>query len=390
MSAAIAQTAVRTTRGQLLRVALANSVGFSTTTAVPLWIGTIASHLGVPASWPSVIASLQLACAAAGNITGSIMFRNQPAPKIGLIAAVTGAVGYMLAAIPNAATFAIGCALSGAALGVLLSATNRIVATTDAVHKGYSLVMIVEVAFAVSFYMLVPLIIRELGLMSLFVVLMVLAVTAAAMMLTLIRLGTIEGSGTRPRAAGQQRLRPLLVLLAFSIFFSGQSAVWSRILSVGELVGLGGVTTGRVMAGAALTGLCGALLAGMIGERFGVTKPLLVSGAALAGILLITVYTHSPLVFGVSATTIMLVTMFTVPYVFTTLARFDTVGRWASAGPAFLLIGTAIGPSVAAYTLTEGTFLDVGHTAAALVVTAAAMFGIANAGEQHQTLRGDR
>ena len=363
----------RTDRNRLLRLALANSTGFSATTAVPLWIGLIAPLLGVASSWPSVIASLQLACAAAGNIGASMALRRHPAEKIAVVAALISSAGSLLAAIPLASSFAVGCAINGAALGVLLSATNRIVATTEAVHEGYSLLMVVEVMFAASFYIVMPLVIRQFGLASLFLMLMLLGLTVAALMRGL------SASASQPRnvcAADNPGSsgRAMLMLLAFAIFFSGQSAVWSRVLSIGALLGLDAVQVGRVMALSVLTGLLGAMLAKLIGERFGITKPLLASCALLGAVLLINVHTTSTLLFAVSATCIMLLTMFTVPYVFTSLARLDRSGRWASAGPAFLLIGTAIGPSIAAYTLNSGTFSDVGKLACILVLAAAAMF----------------
>src|SRR5580704_15970360 len=67
----------------VVRLALVNSVGFSASTIVPLWLGDISAHLGAPAWYGGFVATLQLAACALMNVGTPFVFRSVTPIRLG-------------------------------------------------------------------------------------------------------------------------------------------------------------------------------------------------------------------------------------------------------------------------------------------------------------------
>lgn len=374
----------------LLRISLANSIGFSASTAVPIWIAGIGTHFGFPPWGPGAVATGQLACAALFNAATPWLFRRPHLGRLAFVAAAVALLGNGLAWLGSSSAFIAGCLLSGAGFGVLLNVTNRLVASSSAPQRGYAMVQLVETLFCIGFYLIVPLIAERFGTLSVFAALAVLC-AAVFLLLAGVPVSAPRGSEATVRdevhvsAEGEiVALRrngappnvgaAVLTLFAATLIFTGYTCVSSSLVLIGAAVGLNVLWVGRIMALGLLAGLGGAMLARGLGERAGLLLPLLAGASVLGGDMLVVTLGGGAVTFIGGAIVLFIGSVFVVPYIFALLAGLDESGRWASIGPAFVLSGVALGPGIAGAVSRGADFATLGYVALACVVGAMTLF----------------
>lgn len=367
-----------TPRQRLLILAFSNSVGFSATTALALWITTIDQLLTVPTWWGSLVGSLQLAFAALANLIAPYLFRNLTCEQLVRVSAFAAMIsGAVMALSMNPWLFAVAAIGLGVSFGLMLSGSNALLARSHSVQGAYATAQICEVAFAASFYFLAGIIIAAFGLRSVFVTLSLLglAVMGLIHLLALREKSPRDAPGTSP--AGSFDWRIPVAAAAFIVFFVGQSAFYQHQVAIGNLLGIEHVAMSRIMTIATIGGLSGAVASKLIGMRFGVMAPVIVTTAVLSCVLILAPATNDKIIFAACAVSVQALTMATVPYLFTLLAKLDATGRFPSRGPALLLIGVAGGPLLAEFFLGLGGYKIGGLAGAALVLVSGGLFVLA-------------
>lgn len=359
--------------GLVVRLALVNSIGFSSSTVVPLWLGDIGAHLGVSTEYGGLAATLQLVACAGSNLATSVLLRTTDPIRLIRIGLFCACAANALAALANAPLFLISCVCAGASLGAALNATNRVVAGFERVQQAYAVFQVTEVCFAASLFFVASAIAQGYGVGAIF------AATAVANALGCCLVGRRElptahsqsreiGGISAPWALGVSGL------VALMVFFVGQSTVNSFMIPIGRDIGLPTPTISRLLSSGLLSGLLGAFGARVLGERLGTLAPVVAVIVILAAMFPALTAIHSPTLFAMAALLLPSCTIFVVPYFFTSLARFDRLGRYSSVGPAFLLLGVAAGPSVAVHVQSEWGFRAVGPLAAAVLVFGGLIF----------------
>jgi hypothetical protein len=382
----------------LLRIALANSVGFSASTAVPIWVGSVGAHFGFPSWGAGAVATGQLACAALLNATTPWLFREAHLKKLAFVAAAVALLGNGLAWVGSSSVFIAGCLLCGAAFGVLLNVTNRLVAGSSAPQRGYAVLQLVEVLFCIGFFLGVPPIVERFGSLSVFAA---LAALCAGVFLLLAGVpvsapGGSEGDAPVSAEGRVVKLKPggappntgaaVLSLCATVLLFAGQSSVNASLVSIGAAVGLNVLWVGRVISLGLLASLCGAIFARGLGERAGLLRPLLAGAGVLGSAMLVVTLGRGAAAFIGGAIVLFMGIVFVVPYIYALLAGLDKAGRWASIGPAFVLTGWALGPGIAGVVIRGVDFTTLGYVALACVAAAMTLFLCA----QRARLRAER
>jgi divalent metal cation (Fe/Co/Zn/Cd) transporter len=201
--------------------------------------------------------------------------------RLAFLAAAVALLGNGLAWLGSSSGFIAGCLLCGAAFGVLLNVTNRLVAGTSAPQRGYATVQLVEVLFCIAFYLVVPPIIERFGTLSVFAVLGALCV-GVFVLLADVPVGAAGRSEVAKRHGTPANTgAAVLSLCAATLLFAGYSCVNSSLVSIGAAAGLSVLWVGRVMASGLFAGLGGAIFARALGERAGVLLPLLVCAAII-------------------------------------------------------------------------------------------------------------
>jgi predicted MFS family arabinose efflux permease len=148
-------------------------------------------------------------------------------------------------------------------------------------------------------------------------------------------------------------------LLAFLIFFSGQSATWAFLERAGREIDLSHENIGAILAGLKVVGGIAAAAPIIIAERLGHRWPFI---ASLIG----TVLGCAVLYVSDDATSYIVGSwvwefFFTVMFCYTTAAvsRIDSSGRIVALVPGAIGLGGAIGPTVAGYLKTGPGFLSI-------------------------------
>ncbi len=335
----------------LVRLALVNSIGYAGSTIVPLWVGDIGSRMGMPGWFGGAVASAQLLAAAVLNLLTPLLFRAVPPSRLARWALPTAALLFLLTLASNPILFACGCLGGGACLGVVLNATNRIIAGSAEVQKGYSIFLLTEGVFSASMFYSGALLSQHMGLNAVFLTLPAVTLLGTCLMASLPHHQLVVAE-LAPRARRGLSLQPAIGLLALFVCFCGQSCINASTLTLARAAGVSVSAASAALAISVIIGLSGAVVSKQVGERFGVRRPILAATMALALVVSVMTETGSPVAFYVGLFWVQLTTLFILPYFFTMLARLDETGRTASIGPAFLLGGVAVGPSLATLILT--------------------------------------
>jgi len=157
-----------------------------------------------------------------------------------------------------------------------------------------------------------------------------------------------------------------MALLAMLVYFAGQGVVWAYLFLIGQSGGLGEqqVATGLMMS--QFAGIGGAMLAAVLGNRFGRSIPLLLGIVGGAACLYFLVGEFALIVFVVAIAVYNFAWNLVHPFLLASMASFDRRGRVVVYAVAMQMIGLAVGPALAAAVISEGDFTNVNWLGAAL------------------------
>ncbi|MEA3177536.1 MAG: hypothetical protein QOI59_1059 [Gammaproteobacteria bacterium] len=330
----------------VVRLACVNALGFSASTVMPLWLGSIAKELGMPPWFAGAAVFAQLGGAAIFNLATPFLFRNVPPLNLARIAFAIAALAYLAAMTHSPYIFIVACLVCGSALGTVLNVTNRLMGSVDHVQKGYAIFVMLEIVVAVSLFLTSAGLIDRVGLFAVFPVVSVSAVLGALLLWKLPIAALIEG---RPAMPGDPALRrgAVLTLASFALFFVGQAALNSFMPTIGIASGLSTLQASQLIGLSMPCGFVGALLARVVGERVRPVVPVMITVIVLACTALLLAAAPSRVMFIIGVVVLAITTLFSLPYFFAQLGSFDPNGRYTSFGPAMMLVGLALGPSSA-------------------------------------------
>ncbi|MGD9809847.1 MAG: hypothetical protein AB7U35_00755, partial [Sphingobium sp.] len=310
-------------------------------------------HFGMPSWFAGITVALQLGGAALFNLSAPRLFRGRQLLPLARGAMVVAGAAYLLALVPNPAIFLVAALISGSALGVVLNVINRLMGSAEHVQHGYAMFVLMEVVVATLLFLIGAALIERLGLIFIF------AETAAATGIALLLLMHLPIDGAMPHEVGETDpdARPyagFMGLAAFALFFIGQATINSFMPVVGQAAGLSPAASNQIIGLGMPFGLAGGLLARIAGERLKPVIPVLVVITLLACAAPMLAFLQDVSIFRVGVILLACSTMFVVPYFFAQLGAFDHMGRFTGFGPAMMLTGLAIGPSIAV--LLRGSF----------------------------------
>ena len=357
----------------LVRLALVNSIGYSGSTIVPLWVGGVSLHMGMPPWFGGAVATGQLAAAALFNLLTPILFPAIHPARLAKVALAGATVVFLFAVTGQSLIFTLACVAGGACLGLALNATNRIIAGSAEVQKGYSIFLLTEGVFSASLFYAGALLWRRVGLNAVFLTLPAVACVGAIVMTSLPGAQIFCRPALVNVSSRRMELHPILGMLALFLFFCGQSCMTASTLALGAEAGMSPQTASALLAINVIVGLLGAAAARLLGERFGVRGPIMTATLILMCVVTAMTQAPAPAMFFLGVMWLQVTTLFIVPYFLTLLARLDDTGRAASVGPAFLLAGVAIGPSLAAGVIGRWSPAALGPAASSALLCSAAL-----------------
>jgi predicted MFS family arabinose efflux permease len=354
-------------------LAVANAVGFSGTTALPLWLASLPAEGLVSPGLAGVLGSGEILLIALATLAASTLGDRIPSRRLATAAALTALAGDLLSLVPHPAALVLGRLVAGLGAGALLGAVTGFAARGPDAQKTLATMQLGLMIFATGFYLVVPTAARATGGLVIFAGLAVAAAAATACCWTWLPKaeGVIEGRSKATGARASMRFIPAAAIgcLAVALAFVGQSAVWSFIVAIGQAKGFSMQTVGGVLAVCAAINIAGPLAGRLLGERLGLVAPMLVAIGLLGLDAFLVADASGFAAFSVGTVLLVLLPGFALPYAFAFLGRIGD-DRYAGAGPAFLMLGSAAGPAIAVGVSRSASLATLGLIAAVIVFSA--------------------
>lgn len=315
-------------------------IGFSGTSAVPLWLGTLSSFANVR-GW---VASAEILLVGVGSLVAAAFASRLGARRTCVWGAALALAGNLLSMAPYVSAFVAGRCVAGFTLGAVLASVSALAAERDDAQKAFSAMFFGQAAFTAIFYFVVPELMVGLGERTVFAV---LALTTLLGGIVLWRY--IPGRG--PVQARRARFRPvpraIVMLLGVGALFVGQSMAWISLFTIARVNGFDDILTSRIMAFASIGMMAGPLIAGLTGSRLGLRGPIIAFAVLLSFDVAIITHLDTVVPFAAAAAGLVLLPAFGLPFA-TALVGREGSAEHAGVMPAVITFGSAIGPALAA------------------------------------------
>ena len=319
---------------------------------IPLLLGAMVSDRGYTEQQAGLIASADLGGYAVMTFITAMFLIRRDWRRLALVGvAIMFVANLASTAVAAAGAFAAVRFLSGIGAGMLAAVATVSLGQTENPDRSYGLLFAASLLFGTAGLWGLPLLLERTGLDGAYVF-----IAALAVLVGLLTFGLQQGvpPSTTAGAAGAPRPRPvlaMLILLAITLFWAHQNALYAYMERIGNASGLSAQFIGFTLGLANLTGFAGAALVAWAGSRFGRLIPLLVSTAiqlvcvwALSG-------TVSSVGYLVAIAVISLSWNVVNPMQIGVLAGVDRGGRLLALSSTVIGVGLAIGPALGAAVL---------------------------------------
>jgi len=364
---------VRIARFEVAALCLGNALGSLGAGTIPLWVAALLKAELLTSSTVGWLASGEVFLIAMGVLSVSAWGRYASPRRVAAIAAAVVVIANVLALYPTAQTLVMGRLLSGVAMGALLASVTGLAARRPDAQRILALMQSAMVGLVSVVYFVSPALIERFGTGGLFTGLAAIAaVMVIAALLGLPATATVPISMTR--AAAARKLAPLIGCLALTAVLIGQSTIGTYIITIGNGLGFDTRRMGFLLGIAFPLALLGPLAAHRLGERVGLLRLLVFGQVLLAIDFFFLVKAATSLLLCLLMAGLGLCVQFCVPYAVTLLGRLDVSGRFASAAPAFMMIGAAAGPALGSKIISMSGFQALALVAASCIAVAIALF----------------
>ena len=280
---------------------------------------------------------------------------------------------------------------TGMATGTIVPLSYVIVGLTIAKDRNFALILMSLMVYAAVVFEALPSVFEALG----FTGLMQFFAAFASLGLLVVRNLPVSGE-ERQEAASDAitlpwRFRGMALVTMFA-YFVATFGIWAYLSLIGKDGGLSDAQAGNALSLSQFFGIGGALVAMLLGSRFGRAWPLAVGLGGSQVVLLMLDGFQGAAGFMVAACLFNLLWNFTHPYLLGAQASFDRSGRQVTYATAMQMWGIAAGPAVAGWLLEDGTYSDViwmsaGCMALAMVLIQAPVLKAARAMENGRGAR---
>ena len=319
---------------------------------IPLLLGAMVSDRGYTEQQAGLIASADLGGYAVMTFITAMFLIRRDWRRLALVGvAIMFAANLASTAVASAGAFAAVRFLSGIGAGMLAAVATVSLGQTENPDRSYGLLFAASLLFGTAGLWGLPLLLERTGLDGAYVF-----IAALAVLVGLLTFGLQQGvpPSDASDATGAPRPRPVLavlILLAITLFWAHQNALYAYMERIGNASGLSAQFIGFTLGLANLTGFAGAALVAWAGSRFGRLIPLLLSTAiqlvcvwALSG-------TVSSVGYLVAIAVISLSWNVVNPMQIGVLAGVDRGGRLLALSSTVIGVGLAIGPALGAAVL---------------------------------------
>lgn len=344
---------IRLTSIQLVAMTGVLLLAFTASLGMPFNIDAIALSFDASNTTAGLVASVEMAAIAAGNLTFARLATRLSAQRIYFAGVVTVVTLNLLSVIVPTTTLLIACrAPAGFALGAVVATVMTTAARSHKPELTFGIinsmvgVMGVFIAFilprALDLYRVMPASLSFSEVDGLYFVYAICSLFALFFIAATPRtepLGLDGSGGVKPRL-----MVGWLGLVGLGIVFFGHGTLALFIVKIGRAIPLTPEVIGYVFMAGSVVGIGLPLLTGFLGTRFNALLPIMLILAVIAAAAVMLASAASPVEFFVLAPLYAMLPIGIMPIFLGCLSRVDPTGSLAGSHAAFVLIGGATAP----------------------------------------------
>jgi predicted MFS family arabinose efflux permease len=336
---------------------------------VPLLVGAMVADRGFTDAQAGLVASADIAGYAAATFVTAmwlIRWNSRRLALFGVFIMIVANLGSPF--VSGGIAFAAIRFGSGIGAGILAALATVFLGQTDEPDRNFGFLFAGCLLFGTAALWGLPVLLERSGLNGAYVLIALLALLVGFVALTLPQASDSQTPSGGTTLQGPGRWLVGSVLLAITLFWAQQNAIYAYVERIGNASGLSAQFIGFTLGLANLTGFAGASLVAWMGSRFGRAVPLIASVMvqllclwALAGRV------SSP-AYLLALGSLSLAWNVVNPLQLGILAAVDHGGRALALASTVIGVGLAIGPALGAAVLDGSNYVSVLRLAAALVL----------------------
>jgi predicted MFS family arabinose efflux permease len=353
------------------------TVGAAVFLILPIFVGALVDLRSMTDTQAGLIASSELLGTAVMSIWSFFWIKKWNWRRTAMWMAVLLAA-LELVSIPATDVFVLSVIRfgNGMAAAVLIVIPTALIARRLRSERLFAIVVTAEVTFQILGVSLLPRLIAVTGIESMFIVLAVLALIAAALAKRFLPEYAEVDDETHVvhTPFSRQSIGALAGLAGTLIYFTNIGAVWAFIQRIGVAGGLNDTVIGDSLGASLMVGLGGAALAVWFSDRYGYFKPLSVSSVAQIAALGLLLLPITGMSFLVSVSVYTFFWNFILPYQMAAVARVDYAQQFVVWIIAAQAIGDSFGPGIAGLLVDEGSYSQPIYFAATCIAVSMLLF----------------
>ena len=320
--------------------------------ALPVMIGILMDHAEMSSFSAGWLVSIGTLATASAGFLMSIKMDGINFQKFSRIALLIAICMDLLSAFSASATiiFFLIRVIWGIAMGITHAISISSIAHYDNYKHGYGIYVGLQfIVSGIALY-IVPVYSDLIGVMGFFIGFAVLDFMAflATKSLTTEHKHPASNNKTKSGLSAIVTVPALLAIIGFTLFEAANTSQFSYIERFGVISDITEHQIGSALLVGSLLGIPGALSIFLIGDKFGLIKPLAFGLLlpVLALIMLLSSNNYS--VYFITSCLLGFSWSFCMPFIDSLLARIDRKGRVVAAGSSISFFGSALGPGIAA------------------------------------------
>ena len=358
-------------------------LAFAASLGMAFNIDAIAESFAASNTQAGLVASVEMAAIAAGNLTFARLAGRMSVRRI-YLAGVLVVVSLNLISVlaPTVNTLVACRAPAGFALGAVVATVMATAGRSSKPESTFGVInsMVGAMGIFIAYALPRALTLHEVlpGPMAFSEVDGLYLVYALCSLCALLFIRSAPNPEPQPPSASGSAERPSLLvgwlgLLGLGIVFFGHGTLALFIVKIGRAISLTPEVIGYVFMAGSLLGVFMPLLAGFLGTRYPARAPIVVILIGIVVAALALAGADTPLAFFIAAPAFAMLPIAIMPIFLGCLARLDSSGSLTGAHAAFVLIGGAIAPFAGGALSDLGGFSVNGWFVVACVIVGAAL-----------------
>lgn len=278
------------------------------------------------------------------------------------LAAVAMGAGAYVASYPM---LLVSVFVAGGAFSTLYGLSATILGDSNNAARWFGAKVALESGSGAILFMLLPtFVIEDHGFNGLSLALAAVVLAFSPLLLMLPAKGTKNheddlAEGATAKSLDTPRAAIFVMLFAVVLWFCGQTVMWSFVERIGSTSGHTSGAVGMVLAASLVFSLLGAVVAAILGDRFGTLKPFVAACAVYFATLPVLAQSVDFAAYLSGACMLLFSAGMGVSYAFANVSALDNDGRYTILVVPAIGLGALIAPGIAGYLSSGGSYASM-------------------------------